>query len=88
MILCNQLTCFFIFVSSTFTANAAQLAKESLKVKYITLPGWKCSISDCRKFNQLPIEAQNYIRKIESLIGVPVRWIGVGADRASIIQCF
>lgn len=61
---------------------------ESLNVKYLTLPGWKCSISNCRKFSDLPVEAQDYIRKIESLIGVPVRWIGVGADRASIIQCF
>lgn len=67
-------------------ANAAELAPDNLKVLYKTLPGWKTSISDCRKFDQLPIQAQSYIRQVELLVGVPVRWIGVGADRASIIE--
>ncbi|XP_053211407.1 adenylosuccinate synthetase-like [Panonychus citri] len=65
-------------------ANACDL--EQVNVKYLTLPGWKQNISNCRKFSELPLEAQRYILTIEELCGVPVRWIGVGPDRSSIIN--
>ncbi|XP_075678212.1 adenylosuccinate synthetase [Dermatophagoides pteronyssinus] len=67
-------------------ANIVDL--EKVTVNYVTLPGWKCSISDCRQFDDLPEKAQNYVRKIESLLGKPIKWIGVGASRNSIIQLF
>jgi adenylosuccinate synthase len=50
---------------------------------YETLPGWKESLSACRKFEELPSAAQNYVKRIEQLAGVPVRMISVGADRAA-----
>ena len=34
-----------------------------------------------RTFEELPVEAQNYINRIEELSGVPVTWIGVGVGR-------
>ena len=58
---------------------------EGVEVEYITMPGWKTSISKVRKFEDLPINAQNYILKIEELLGVPMRWVGVGPDRDSMI---
>ena len=58
---------------------------EGVEVEYITMPGWKTSISKARKFEDLPINAQNYILKIEELLGVPMRWVGVGPDRDSMI---
>lgn len=67
-------------------ANSSDL--EKVVVKYISMPGWKESIAEARKFSDLPLAAQNYVRKIEELINVPVRWIGVGPDRASIVECF
>ncbi|KAI1295602.1 Adenylosuccinate synthetase [Halotydeus destructor] len=69
-------------------ATSSELESVSITVKYITMPGWKQSIAKARKFSDLPAEAQAYVRKIEELIEVPVKWIGVGADRESIIQCF
>jgi adenylosuccinate synthase len=69
-------------------ANSSDLDEGRLDVKYISMPGWKTSITKARKFSDLPVAAQNYVRKIEKLIEVPVRWIGVGPDRASIVQCF
>lgn len=69
-------------------ANSSDLEEDRLVVKYITMPGWNQSIAKARKFSELPAAAQNYVRKIEELIEVPIRWIGVGPDRASIIQCF
>ena len=58
---------------------------EGVEVEYITMPGWKTSISKVRKFEDLPINAQNYILKIEELLGIPMRWVGVGPDRDSMI---
>ena len=58
---------------------------EGVEVEYITMPGWKTSISKVRKFEDLPINAQNYIKKAEELLGVPFRWVGVGPERDSMI---
>lgn len=59
---------------------------EGIEVEYITLPGWKCSIADCRSFEELPVNAQNYVQTIEQRLGgTPVRWIGVGQARDAII---
>lgn len=54
-----------------FSATASALEVANLDVKYVTLPGWKQSIAKCRKFSDLPAEAQAYVRKIEELIEVP-----------------
>ncbi|XP_052697774.1 adenylosuccinate synthetase-like [Crassostrea angulata] len=57
-----------------------------LEVEYLTLPGWKSDTSGARNFSELPQNAQNYVRKIEELVGVPVKWIGVGQARDSVIE--
>ena len=55
-------------------------------VKYETLPGWKCDISNCKKFADLPENAKKYVLRCEELLGVPIRWIGVGAGRLDMID--
>ena len=50
------------------------------------LPGWECDISDVRDFRKLPKQAQDYVYRIEELIGVPIRWISVGSRREAIIE--
>jgi adenylosuccinate synthase len=52
---------------------------------YETLPGWRESIGECRKFEDLPREARNYVERIEQLAGAPIRTISVGADRAATL---
>lgn len=42
-----------------------------VEVEYLTLPGWKTDTSGARKFTDLPQNAQNYVHKIEELVGVP-----------------
>jgi len=54
-------------------------------VEYETLPGWNSDISGARKLSDLPVQAQQYITRLEQLVGVPIRWIGVGADRKAMI---
>jgi len=58
---------------------------DGVTVEYITMPGWKSSIASCRNFNQLPENAQKYVFKIEELLGLKVRYIGVGQARDAII---
>lgn len=59
---------------------------EKMEVVYTTLPGWCCCTGEIRDFKELPENAQAYIRFIEGHLEVPVRWVGVGKGRESIIN--
>lgn len=50
-----------------------------------TLPGWKCDITACKTYAELPQNARNYIEYIESRVGVPVVMVSNGPARESII---
>ncbi|XP_014035428.1 adenylosuccinate synthetase isozyme 2 [Salmo salar] len=69
-----------------FPANQEVL--QSVEVQYDTLPGWNSDTSTARTFDELPENAQKYVRYIEEHLGVPVKWIGVGKSRESMIQIF
>ncbi|KAJ2775073.1 Adenylosuccinate synthase [Coemansia nantahalensis] len=68
---------------TSFPADLDDL--ETAAVNYVTLPGWKQSIGKCRTFAELPENCQRYVRFIEQDIGVPIKWIGVGAGRDEMI---
>ena len=55
---------------------------------YEELPGWKgCDITGCKTFDELPENAQKYIRHLEELVGAPMTMISVAPERdATIIQ--
>ena len=68
-----------------FPSNARQL--ERAVPVYETLPGWKRDISNCRKFEQLPKKAVNYINRIRELCyDVPVLMVSVGPERSQTIE--
>jgi adenylosuccinate synthase len=48
---------------------------------YAELPGWQRSLSTAREPGELPREASDFVRLVESEVGVPVRIVGVGAER-------
>ena len=48
---------------------------------YETLQGWNGNISGCRSFEELPKEAQQYVKTLEKLMGVPIKMVSVGPDR-------
>ena len=48
---------------------------------YVTLPGWGSVLSDTREPGQLPPEAKRFIEIVEEQVGVPVKVVGVGAER-------
>ena len=53
---------------------------------YETRPGWNEDITHCKTFEELPANAQSYVKYIEDTLGVPVALIGVGADRNQTIN--
>ncbi len=48
---------------------------------YEEFPGWSESTLGARSLNQLPATAQNYLRRLESIVGIPVDMVSTGADR-------
>ncbi len=54
---------------------------EEIEPIYQELPGWKTSLAEARASGDLPAEAQAFIEVVEREVGVPVRVVGVGAER-------
>jgi len=48
---------------------------------YETITGWGSVLSDKREPGQLPPEARRFIEIVEEQVGVPVKVVGVGAER-------
>mmetsp|Transcript_11689 Transcript_11689/g.23795 ORF Transcript_11689/g.23795 Transcript_11689/m.23795 type:complete len:431 (+) Transcript_11689:2377-3669(+) len=60
---------------------------SEVDVQYETLEGWKGNdISSARELSELPVNARKFVSRVEELLGVPVRYIGVGASRSDIIR--
>ncbi len=58
---------------------------EEYKPIYETMKGWKEDITHVKSFEELPLEAQAYLRKIEELTGVKIALFSVGPDREQTI---
>ncbi|MFZ8978873.1 MAG: adenylosuccinate synthase [Candidatus Nanopelagicales bacterium] len=52
---------------------------------YEAMPGWTEDISSARSIEDLPANAQAYVRYLEELSGAPISAIGVGQDRDATI---
>ena len=52
---------------------------------YETFNGWTDDISTVKSFEDLPINAQSYIKAIEAFIEVPITFISVGPERTENI---
>lgn len=60
---------------------------KGLSVETITLPSWKCDISSCKSYDELPKEAKDYIETIEKLLETPISIISVSPEKdATIIR--
>jgi adenylosuccinate synthase len=56
-----------------------RLDKATPVIEY--LDGWKTDISKCRRTEDLPPAAINYIRYLERAVGCLIRYVSVGAER-------
>ena len=53
---------------------------------YTEFPGWKKDLTGIRKESGLPQEFKNYIKFMESYLGVPISIISLGPDREATIE--
>ena len=68
----------------TFPADVDLL--EQVTPVYEVMEGWGRQISDARSLAELPEQARRYLRRIEELVEVPVRYVSVGTGRDQIIR--
>lgn len=61
-------------------------ALERAKPVYETLPGFKCDISGCRKKDELPRAALDYIAFIEKSVACKIKYVSVGAGRDAYVE--
>ena len=66
-----------------FPASLRTLAK--CVPQYETLPGWQSPTGGARRFEDLPQNAQKYIRRLEEVCEVPVGLISVSPSRESYV---
>jgi adenylosuccinate synthase len=66
-----------------FRADMDTLAE--VEPVYETLPGWKKELGQCRRWEDLPTEAQLYVKRLESLAGAPIRMVSVGPERTATL---
>lgn len=66
-----------------FPASLKVLAK--CKPVYEELPGWTEDITQAKSFAELPLNAQNYLKRIQELSGVKFSIIGVGTRRTQTL---
>ncbi len=70
-------------VLENFPADAAVLS--AVEPVFETVAGFEDSVEECRGFNDLPANAQAYIKKIEQFVGVPVVLASVGPRRSQTV---
>jgi adenylosuccinate synthase len=52
---------------------------------YEDLPGWKDSTVGITRYEHLPANAQSYLERLQSIVGVPITIISTGPDRDQTI---
>ena len=55
------------------------------KPVYETLPGWKTATENCKAWGDLPKAAQDYVQRIEKLLGVEIPIVSVAPGRQDTI---
>jgi adenylosuccinate synthase len=68
---------------NSFPADVYTLAE--VEPLYEELPGWDADLNQCRRWEDLPSAARDYIDEIGRRLGVPVSIVGVGPAREQII---
>lgn len=59
---------------------------DECKPVFEKVKGWHTDLSKCRKAEDLPKEAMDYIKLLEKLCGCKIRYVSVGAERDAYIK--
>ena len=70
-------------VKDIFPVGAEELA--GCVPVYEEMPGWKESTEGIKRYEDLPVNAKNYLKRMEEVCGVPVDIISTGPDREETI---
>ncbi|MBI3820122.1 MAG: adenylosuccinate synthase [Planctomycetes bacterium] len=64
---------------------AALAVLDGVEPVFETMNGFDQDLRNCRKYEDLPKNAQTYVEAVESMIKVPIVKISIGPDRSEII---
>ena len=64
----------------------SQAVQDKVEPVYETLPGWKRDLSGCRKREDLPKEALDYLQFLADESHCPISMVSVGKERSAIIH--
>lgn len=67
------------------TLPASDDVLHQCEAKYVTLKGWKEDLSQIKAFEELPLNAQKYIKFIEEYTNIKVSMFSVGPDKFQTI---
>ncbi len=70
-------------ILKTFPSTLEDLSK--IEPVYEELPGWEENLEGIKDLNHLPKEAKDYIKAIESYLGVPISMISTGPGRENCL---
>ena len=59
---------------------------DECRPRYVELPGWQEDLSECRRWEDLPQAARNYVAFVERKVGVPITLVGVGPRREQVVH--
>ncbi|MBU4333330.1 MAG: adenylosuccinate synthase [Candidatus Omnitrophica bacterium] len=60
---------------------------SNAKPIYEEMQGWQTPTTGVREFNKLPVNAIKYVRRLEQLLKVGVKYVSIGSKRDQIIVC-
>ncbi|MDD3518267.1 MAG: adenylosuccinate synthase [Chromatiales bacterium] len=60
-------------------------AYASCRPVYEDMPGWNTSTEGITRYDDLPLNARNYLSRIEEVVGIPIDIISTGPDRDQTI---
>ena len=63
---------------SSYEFNQAQPVYETMK-------GWQEDITHARRWNDLPVNARRYLKRMEELMETPIKIVSVGSQRNQTI---
>jgi len=53
---------------------------------YESMPGWNCKTTDVTAYADLPVQARDYLERLEDLLGRPIATVSVGPGRMMTIR--
>jgi adenylosuccinate synthase len=61
------------------------ISDDTFSVSYENIPGWNVPLDEVTDWNNLPMEATDYLLKLEKELNVPITMVSVGPGRDQLI---